>query len=53
MEFKFNNPDHLIITCPVCGFSFKPALSARKKEVICPMCGFKFKSIDFNPNTIT
>lgn len=45
-EFKkiniFNSPEvPLIITCPVCGFSFKifdPR--TRKNNQLCPICGY-------------
>ncbi len=46
------NSEHLITTCPVCGFSFKPALLISKKALKCPMCGFKFKPTDLNQNII-
>lgn len=32
-----------VITCPVCGYSFRkfdPKL--KKSQTICPMCGYKF-----------
>jgi len=35
---------NLIITCPVCGYTFKnESLRLKKKNIICPMCSFKFK----------
>jgi len=44
---------NLIITCPVCGYTFKnPDSFAKKKEIICPMCGFKFKEPSFFPKRI-
>jgi len=41
---------NFLITCPVCGFSFK-AIDIRisKKEEKCPMCGHKFKDPNISP----
>jgi rubrerythrin len=41
----------LIMTCPVCGFTFKPYdPKTRKKVTVCPMCGHKFIEPDIFPN---
>jgi predicted Zn-ribbon and HTH transcriptional regulator len=38
---------NLIVTCPVCGYSFKnPELTSEKKKFKCPMCRSNF--IDSN-----
>jgi len=43
----FGNP--LIITCPVCGYSFKPLdPKSRSKKRVCPMCGHAF----YEPNIL-
>lgn len=43
----------LIITCPVCGFSFKPVDSGiKKKSIECPICGFKFTEPDMFPQKL-
>jgi len=44
---------NLIITCPVCGYTFRNSDSfAKKKNIVCPMCGFKFKEPSFFPKRI-
>jgi len=45
--------NNLIITCPVCGFSFKPVDSSIKKKFIeCPMCGYKFNESEMLPQKL-
>jgi len=40
----------LLITCPVCGFSFKAFdPKSRKKKKVCPMCGHTFYEPDIPP----
>lgn len=34
-----------IITCPICGFTFR---RARKEKISCPMCGTWLFGFDFN-----
>ncbi len=44
---------NFIVTCPVCGYTFRNRDSfAKKRNVICPMCGFKFKEPSFFPKRI-
>lgn len=44
---------NLIITCPVCGYTFRNSdIFAKKRDIICPMCGFKFKGTSFFPKRI-
>ncbi|MFW9937337.1 MAG: hypothetical protein ACFFD5_06785 [Candidatus Thorarchaeota archaeon] len=38
----------LIITCPVCGYSFK-ALDPKSKKKVCPMCGHTFYEPNVSP----
>jgi len=41
---------NLIITCPVCGYTFRNKnLRLKKKTIICPMCSFKFKDSNIHP----
>jgi len=38
-----------IITCPVCGFTFRLIdIKMRKKKKICPLCGGRLFGLDFN-----
>lgn len=38
---------NFVITCPLCGFSFKAFnKQSEKKAKVCPMCGYKF----YEPN---
>ena len=37
--------DHFILTCPVCGYSFRPEMDPKHKRNNwnrCPMCGYKW-----------
>jgi uncharacterized protein (DUF2225 family) len=39
-----------MITCPVCGYTFRNEnLGPEKKQIICPMCSFKFKDPNIPP----
>jgi uncharacterized protein (DUF2225 family) len=39
---------NLLITCPVCGYTFKNEnIRPEKKELICPMCRYQFKDPNF------
>ncbi len=41
---------NLIITCPVCGYTFRNEIvRPKKKNIICPMCSFKFKDPNIRP----
>ena len=41
---------NLMITCPVCGYTFRNEnLGPKKKQIICPMCSFKFKDPNIPP----
>ena len=41
---------NLIITCPVCGYTFRNEIvRPKKKKIICPMCSFKFKDPNMHP----
>ena len=45
-----NMSSNLIITCPVCGYTFRNKnLRLKKKIIICPMCSFKFKDSNIHP----
>jgi len=42
-----NMSSNLIITCPLCGYSFRNEnLEPKKKKIICPMCRYQFKDPD-------
>ncbi|MFX0010787.1 MAG: hypothetical protein ACFE9R_10760 [Candidatus Hermodarchaeota archaeon] len=51
MESDINNLNNSLITCPVCGYSFKLDLKLRRKEIECPMCGYIFKSPNLRLNS--
>lgn len=39
-----NMSSNLMITCPVCGYTFRNEnLGLKKKKIICPMCRYQFK----------
>ncbi|MBD3339204.1 MAG: hypothetical protein GF353_08840 [Candidatus Lokiarchaeota archaeon] len=41
----------LIITCPACGYTFRPIdLKSEKKVKKCPMCGQELSPSQFRPN---
>ncbi|MBY8988866.1 MAG: hypothetical protein KGD61_10460 [Candidatus Lokiarchaeota archaeon] len=41
---------NLMITCPVCGYTFRNEnLLPKKKKIICPMCSFQFKDSSIPP----
>jgi rubrerythrin len=45
--------DHFILTCPVCGYSFRPEMDPKHRKSKwnrCPMCGYKWNSPDFVDN---
>jgi len=45
-----NMSSNLMITCPVCGYTFRNEnLRPKKKKIICPMCRFKFKDPNIHP----
>ena len=45
--------NNLIVTCPACGFSFKPVDSRIKKKVIeCPMCGYNINESEMFPQKL-
>jgi len=45
-----NMTSNLIITCPVCGYTFRnESVRPKKKKIICPMCSFKFKDPNMHP----
>ena len=44
---------NLLITCPVCGYTFRNEILAPKKmKLICPMCNYQFKDPNFPPNKL-
>ena len=46
--------NNLIITCPACGFSFKPVVDSRiqKKIIECPMCGYTINESEIFPQEL-
>ncbi len=41
---------HLMITCPVCGYTFRnEKMQPKKKKIICPMCSYQFKDQNIPP----
>jgi rubredoxin len=51
MEPNISNQGDFILTCPLCGYSFKANRKLGIKKLKCPMCGYEFESMDINPNT--
>ena len=44
------NMSSIMLTCPVCGYTFRnESLRPKKKKIICPMCSFKFKDPNIRP----
>jgi rubrerythrin len=42
--------DDFILTCPVCGYSFRPKRNPKDNHITqnrCPMCGYKWTRPDF------
>lgn len=49
-ELVINMSSNLMITCPVCGYTFRNEnLLPKKKKIICPMCSFQFKDSSIPP----
>jgi rubrerythrin len=48
-----NMSSNLIITCPVCGYTFKnDNFGLKKKKFICPMCKHQFKDPNIPPDRL-
>lgn len=44
---------NLIITCPVCGYTFRNEnLRIKKKKIVCPMCSYQFKESKMHPERL-
>jgi len=48
VKIRRHNND-FILTCPVCGYSFRQIDPRGLKKKVCPMCGYKFNHPDLNP----
>ena len=48
-----NMSSNLMITCPVCGYTFRNEnLQQKEKKILCPMCGFQFKDPNVRPDRL-
>ena len=48
-----NMSSNLIITCPVCGYTFKnDNFELKKKKIMCPMCKHQFKDPNIPPDRL-